>query len=311
MADPALVEVTRQISPEQASGLVGADVEPAAPTVTAATIAVDPQRGEPVYAYLPLGDMRALRRAVLSIHCGDNMVRANGVRNRSRTFGYGPRRPVYRREGCAPVSLAGENPAAHAVVAGFADRMAQVLADIDPRLVERGRAAAEPVQPEWRLGESKLWTSGVINASARLPYHRDAFNLPAWSGMPVLRRHMDGGHLVIPEYGAVIPCRDGWGVFFAGYELLHGVTPMRATRPDGYRYSIVYYALKGMKDCFTAAMETAYARRRRTQREQDMARRLAAGEPSVLETGRTSLGRGRGTGGRRMGNRDVLTGTDE
>lgn len=45
-------------------------------------------------------------------------------------------------------------------------------------------------------------------------------------------------------------------------------------QPDGYRYSVVYYALKGMKDCFTHAVETAYALRKRTEREQSIAHDL-------------------------------------
>lgn len=291
----AVAEVPRVLSREQATAMIGGDVPPAEPTVTTATVAVDPEAGAPVFAYLPLGDVAELRRSVIGTVTGGGMVRANGVRNRARTFGYGPRRPVYRREGCAPTSLAQEQPAAHAAICGYADRLAALLEEIDPRVAEQNRAAVDAVEPDWRLGESKLWTSGVINQSAVLPWHRDAFNFPAWSAMPVLRRHIDGGYLRIPEYGATIACRDGWGVFFAGYDLIHGVTPMRLTRPDGYRYSVVYYALKGMKNCFEAAAETAYARKRRTEREQDMARKVAAGVPALVDQGK-GLPRGHGGG---------------
>ncbi len=304
---PDRVPFERVLTAEQATAMVGDDVPPAEANVTSAVVAADADTAEPVFAYLPLGDVAELRRAILSVEYGENMIRANGVRNRARTFGYGPRRPVYRREGCASTTLARENPESHRIITGFADRLAGLLPDIDPNLAEQGLEAVAEVEPDWRLGESKLWTSGVINQSAVLPWHRDAFNFPAWSAMPVLRRHIDGGYLRIPEYGATIACRDGWGVFFAGYSLLHGVTPMRLRRPDGYRFSIVYYALKGMKNCFDAAQETAYAKKRRTEREQDMAERLAAGEPSIVEQGR-GLPPGRGGGGRRMGNRDVLTG---
>ena len=40
---------------------------------------------------------------------------------------------------------------------------------------------------------------------------------------------------------------------------------------DAYRYSVVYYALRGMKDCFTYAVETAKGKERRTAREDKMA----------------------------------------
>ena len=50
---------------------------------------------------------------------------------------------------------------------------------------------------------------------------------------------------------------------------------------DGYRYSVVYYALRGMKDCYTHAVETAYGQRKRTERERDIARRVARGELGI------------------------------
>lgn len=300
-----VVELPRLLTPDQATAMVGDKVGAAEPTVTRPTVAVDQASRQPVFAYLPLGDVAELRRAVLAVSYNEGVQRANGQRNRSRTFGYRPRRPVYRRDACGPTALQTDHPGSQGYICDFSDRLAEILADIDPRLVAQGEAAVTPVEPDWRLGESKLWTSGVINQSAVLPWHRDAFNFPAWSAMPVLRRGMDGGYLRIPEYGATVPCRDGWAVFFAGYELLHGVTPMRLRRPDGYRYSVVYYALKGMKDCFTAAVETAYGRRRRTEREQDMARRLAAGDPIIPGKG---LPKGRTFGGRMIGGKVAFDG---
>jgi hypothetical protein len=49
---------------------------------------------------------------------------------------------------------------------------------------------------------------------------------------------------------------------------------MHTTAKDGYRYSIVYYALRGMKDCFTFAVETAKGAENRTKREEKMAEDL-------------------------------------
>jgi hypothetical protein len=232
-----VVPVKRVLSPEQATAMTGESVPASEPNVTRAMVAADADTGSPVFAYLPLGDVAPLRRAVLALnYSGRSTVRANGTRNASRVFGWAPRRPVYR-----------------------------------------------------------------INQTSVLPFHRDAYNFPAWSAMPVLRRGVDGGFLRIPEYGATIACRDGWGVFFAGYDLLHGVTPMRLRRPDGYRYSVVYYALKGMKDCFTAAVEAGYARKRRTEREQEIAKRLAAGDRLIHNLPPSSTRKTRG--GRIMGGR--------
>ena len=99
--------------------------------------------------------------------------------------------------------------------------------------------------------------------------------------MPVLRRGMDGGMLHLPEYDIIVPCQDSYAVYFKGKELVHGVTPMKKRKDDGYRYSIVFYALQGMKDCFTHAVETQYAQRKRSEREREMARRIANGDTSI------------------------------
>jgi hypothetical protein len=128
------------------------------------------------------------------------------------------------------------------------------------------------------------WTSGVVNQNSQLPYHRDGFNFPTWSAMPVIRRGVDGGHLHLPEYDLTVACRDGWAVFFCGQQLLHGVTPMRLTKPDGYRFSVVYYALRGMKDCHTYAEETRAAQNRRAQRERGMADRGASADVTIRMT---------------------------
>jgi hypothetical protein len=283
----------RALTPDEATELVGVPVEAMPGNVDAPTIVVDADTGAPALAYLPVPDTGALRRAVRSLDYGagasGGQVRATGLRVRSRTFGYAPRRPVYRQDGCRVTALDVESPDASRTVMTYATRLRAVLDEVAPAVTDDGVKAMTDVAEDWRLGESE-WTSGVINASARLPYHRDAMNFPVWSAMPVLRRHMDGGHLHVPEYDLVLPCRDGWGVFFPGYALVHGVTPMRATRPDGYRFSLVYYALRGMQDCFTYAVEREYARTRRTTREQDIARKLAAGDPAVHDMGRRPTG---------------------
>jgi len=110
----------------------------------------------------------------------------------------------------------------------------------------------------------------VINKESSLPYHRDGNNFDAWSVMPVIRRGVRGGHLHIPEYDIVVPCRDMFTVAFFGRRLVHGVTPMSKQSAEAYRISVVYYALKGLKDCHTFAEETALARVKRTEREDKM-----------------------------------------
>jgi hypothetical protein len=287
----------RTLTADEATALIGDPVQPAAPNLTAATIVVDADSGEPAVAYLPCPDIGQLRRAIIGVETSSTsagQIRADGTRVASRTFGYAPRRPVYRQDGCRVTALADDYPDTQRTVMAYATRLREVLDDVAPGVVASSRKEMTGVDGDWKMGESE-WTSGVINRSARLPYHRDAMNFPVWSAMPVVRRHMEGGHLAIPEYDLVLPCRDGWGVFFPGYKLVHGVTPMRPTRPDGYRFSLVYYALRGMQDCFTYAAEREHARTRRTQREQEIARKLAAGETIAPRALTGGLPPGRGT----------------
>lgn len=275
MITPPVSHWHRHLTPEQATEQVGERVPDLDANVTEAVIVADATTGQPAFAYLPIGNVADLRRTVLDIPYSKT-TRAAGWQNTSRTFGYAPRRPVYGREGCENTRLWDERPDLHTTLLQYGERVRHQLQTIFPDVAERDAQtmANSDVKDEWRLGETN-WTSGVVNRSSSLPYHRDGFNFPVWTAMPVLRRHMRGGYLHIPEYNAVVASRDGWAVFFPGYELVHGVTPMTPTREGGYRYSVVYYALKGMKDCFTHAVEQDYALKKRTEREQTMAAELA------------------------------------
>lgn len=275
------ITVRRVMSPEEASALVGTRAPELPPSHPFSAIFVDSETSEPVAAYLPLADAAPLRRALLTIDTTGGVQRQSNYRSKSRTFGYAPRRPVTRRESCALTLLGVEDPATERLLESYADQFSAALLDIDPAIVDRDTERLGDVLPDWRIGEAKLWTSGVINDTAALPYHRDGFNFPTWSAMPVVRRGVRGGHLHLPEYDLVLACADSTVVYFPGKLLVHGVTPMTRVRTDGYRFSVVYYALQGMRNCREAAEEAAYGRRRRTEREQAMAERLAAGDRGI------------------------------
>lgn len=310
MTTEPLVRLTlpRVATPDEASLMVGDMVPVREPTVIRpGTVIHDAETGAPVLGYLALADAGPLRRAVLQIDTSPAVQRANNYRSRSRTFGYAPRRPVIWREACTMTTLGRDQPEIERVLEAYADQFADGLGAIDPELVERGQRelANAEVLMEWRLGEAKLWTSGVVNDTAQLPYHRDGFNFPVWSAMPVVRRGTRGGHLHIPEYDVVLPCADSTVTFFEGYRLVHGVTPIqRVKAKQGYRISAVYYALKGMKNCREAAEEAAYGRQRRTEREADQAKRLAAGDTSIPGQGKREADRQAMSGWRNTGSGD-------
>lgn len=277
-------EVTRCLSPDQASELIGTTVPNLPPDQV--TVITDPAiltcEGEPVAAYLPLAEAGHLRRAALAIDCSGGVQRNTTYRSRSRTFGYAPARVVTRRESCSLTALSRDQPEVEAVLETYADQFATMLEMIDPGIIPADQAVLGEILPEWRLGEAKLWTSGVVNDTAALPYHRDGFNFATWSAMPVLRRGVRGGYLHLPEFGVAFACADSTVTLFPGKRWVHGVTPLsRVRKDDGYRISIVYYALRGMRDCRTAAEETRKAQTKRTEREAAMALRIAAGNTKI------------------------------
>jgi hypothetical protein len=276
------------MSPKDAGDLVGTMVPGdvvVGETLHPGTVIHDWETGEPVLAYTALVDPGPLRRALLEVRptCAEQQVaRSKNYRSYSRTFGYSPRRPVMGREACHVTSLTRDFPHVAALLERYADQFSDWISAVDPAIVRAGQAALAEVLPDWRLGDAQLWTSGVINDTAQLPYHRDGFNFPTWSAMPVVRRGTRGGHLHLPEYGLVVPCADATVTYFEGHRLVHGVTPITRVKPgEGYRISVVYYALRGMKTCREHAEETSYGLTARTQREQEMAARLKTGNTAI------------------------------
>jgi hypothetical protein len=230
-------------------------------------------------------DLRAeLRRAVLGTEMTGVARTGAGMGrnvNASRIFGWMPRRPMAQRESCRASTMTQEFPEAHAAIEKAALHLTEELRRLAPARYEQDQALlSESILPEWRIAENALFTSGVINKSFQLPYHFDAMNFHTWSAMPTLRKGIVGGQLHLPEWGVLFPCSDGDVTWFCGRELLHGVTPMETRKGSGrsrligeaYRYSIVYYALQGLKDCATHAVESGEAAKRRSARESAMAR---------------------------------------
>jgi hypothetical protein len=270
MAKLAEYQIQRVLNKDEANKVVGDPVLDKVPNVNEAGIYRDADTGEAILVYAPYpAAITPLRKAVLDTNYSTTL-RASGTRNASRTFGFTTRSAVLQREACTPTSLAWESPEAQITLNETAGVLGEYLREQLPEVFENDMKQLEQVLPEWRMTEDALWTSGVINQSSALPYHRDGSNFDTWSAMPVVRRGMDGGNLHMPEWDITINCRDGWALWFNGHAHVHGVTPMSPRAKDGYRYSIVFYAKRGMKDCHTYAVEVGEARARRQEREAGM-----------------------------------------
>lgn len=283
MSDWTTIERRRVIDRDTASGLVGTPVTAKIDyeVIHEPTVVIDPDVGEPVLAYLPMAeaDTANLTAAILKLTGWTSVARAENMRNLSRTFGMAPRRPAMKHDSCRITALARDNPREHQILADLSLTLGDTLRQFAPGIAARDELTISDVEDEWRMAHESHWTSGVVNHTAQLPYHRDGMNFDAWSAMPVIRRGVSGGYLHVPEYNLAPSCRNGFAVYFNGYQLVHGVTPFtNITKPsrhperDGkYRFSVVYYALRGMKDCFTHAAELAQGQAARTGREDNQA----------------------------------------
>jgi hypothetical protein len=271
MIDLPVVTVKKIKNKEEVKEIKGLLVPDLEANITEEGIYLDEATGEPflVYMKLPEDLVPKLRQAVRNVKYSSSGVtrQSTGTENHSRTFGMSPRKPFQTREACRPTSLSYDQPEEHDVLVETADILSDIMREIAPDIYAHDVEETKDVSGEWRISERSLWTSGVINKTSTLPYHYDGNNFDMWSAMPIIRRGTRGGYLSVPEYDITIECRDGWVVFFPGFRLLHGVTPIAHVAKDAYRFTVVYYCLRGMKDCFTYAVEQAEARKRRTERE--------------------------------------------
>jgi hypothetical protein len=266
------VPIKRVLTKEQADELVGTVVPITEANLKEPCIVYDEDTQEPIVAYFKMEPevTKLLRSSVMNIKMGVTLRMKTGMRNASRTFGMAPRSVVLKRESCRATALASESPDEHTKLIQAARYLQDQLKIIFPEIWKKDKEEMTKIGADWLLEDDAIWTSGVVNKTATLPYHRDGFNFDTWSAMPVVRRGVEGGLLNFPEYDLTVECRDGWVVYFCGYRWVHGVTPMKVLVKDGYRYSIVYYALRGMKDCFTFAIETAKGKSKRMEREENM-----------------------------------------
>lgn len=192
--------------------------------------------------------------------------RLSGMHYGHKVIGWVAPQPLRRRLAPSAAALAVENPPLHGALCAMADEAWQLLRTHAPAGAAATADAAADVPACWRLGETP-WTSGIVNLTAQLPYHRDSGNIAGtWSAMMVLRKGYRGGHLSVPQLGYALPCDDNTWTMFDGARALHGVTPLEARRPDAYRYSIVFYTKSKFRGMAPFDAAVAEARRLATTR---------------------------------------------
>ena len=199
-------------------------------------------------------------------------ARMSGIKYPNRTFGTTAPSPMRRRLACCYAMMHASHPEITQSLYRLAITAWEILQEEAP---EESRIASDPVYEgihgDWLMAGTP-WSSGIINHTAALSYHKDRGNIPnSWSAMYVTKRNVEGGYLHLPEYNLALACNDKDLIMFNGQQVWHGVTPVRkrTVGAEPYRFSIVYYAKSGCKICLSATEEIKRAQEAATVMDQE------------------------------------------
>jgi len=248
---------------------------PGAFIVDGDTAIIDAQTGEVVVVYavcaqMLANDLAASLRGVAwmdQYSTPSSAARMSGMAVVHNTFGYAPPAPLRRKWACSRSQFNERYPLAMERLTEFCKLAEYVFRTQASEAHDNtAHAVAQVIPSAWRIAGTP-WTSGIINATAALPYHCDRGNVAgSWSAMIGCRKHVEGGLLHLVDYDVYLPIADGSITIFDGQSVTHGVTPLTLTHPAGYRFTAVTYAKASMKVCCAdPAEEPARAALRATQ----------------------------------------------
>lgn len=177
-------------------------------------------------------------------------ARLSGIGSRNRVFGTVEPNKLRRRPACSPSRLDLEQAQLVKALAALAAAGCDEWQQIDTQTHQtHSDIVRSQIHTDWLIGNTPF-TSGVINFTAGLPYHKDSGNLlGSWSLMLSLRSNVDGGNLHLPEYGVTLGIFDRSLTIFNGQAVWHGVTPFHISRRNAHRFTIVYYAKRKVTQC--------------------------------------------------------------
>ena len=252
----------RHLCPNCGQRLVAAHAPAPGPNsriITGSTMIMDAETGEVAAIHLVCASDLATRLAASlkdvywdqQVHSkATTTARLNGMAVTHRTFGYAPPQPMRRRYACSRSQFNSKYPEAMENLAAFCQLSEGVFRINAPEAHDAtATKVGEVISPAWRIAGTP-WTSGIINKTAAMPYHNDKDNIAkSWSSMIVARRNVEGGLLHLADYDAYLAVPHGSITIFDGQSVVHGVTPLRSTGPNSFRYSAVVYAKHLMKKC--------------------------------------------------------------
>ena len=192
-------------------------------------------------------------------------ARLSGMNYESRVFGYTAPQPLRRRYGVSDASFNNAEPEAFRLLEEFTKISWDLFCEVAPEKAGSHLALTEGVHQDWRIAGAPF-TSGIINNTAALPYHKDSMNIKGtWNNMLGIKDGISGGGLHLPEYDVCFCIPDGSISGFDGQAAWHGVTPFVKKRNDAYRFTIVWYTKAGIVDRGSREEEAQSAKVRATK----------------------------------------------
>jgi len=105
----------------------------------------------------------------------------------------------------------------------------------------------ENVPKKWRFG--KMFTSSISNYNISAPFHKDSGNIKGCVNVIIAKKeNATGGNTTVPDYGATMDSCDNSMLVYPAWRNVHGVTPIKPFKKEGYRNSLVFYPLKAFKN---------------------------------------------------------------
>lgn len=221
-----------------------------------------------IYDCIPNSLMKKARIIASNAKVTDGL-RTYGLPVSSAIFGSLPRIAI-RQNYCRLTRNSVEQPQLLDLSLDFAVGVSKLYSKSIPKEYERHlKITRDNVHDEWIIPGTPFTTIN-FNLNNAIRYHRDKANQSGvMSNVIIIKKDVDGGLLVLPEYRIALSQNDGAIIIFDGQHIIHGVTPLTVNNDDGYRCSIVMYTLNGMKDCYPFSDEIEWAKKRRTAVENE------------------------------------------
>jgi hypothetical protein len=124
-----------------------------------------------------------------------------------------------------------------------ADESAELIKKLAPNIYEKQVERMSHVNDKWKFG--KLFTSSISNYNISANYHIDNANIKDCINVIICKRqNSKGGCTTVPDYNATVDSCDNSMLVYPAWRNIHAVTPIIPLADDGYRNTLVFYALK-------------------------------------------------------------------